>query len=321
MQQNISTPMDSKTATHAIRAANPAMHSEAGLLSIVVGIATRGRAAVLIETLQDLSGQTRPADRIIVSYTEARDIGDARSLFPEIIFFESKPGLTSQRNTILRALEIEDVVVFLDDDFYLRPDYLAKIERVFADHPTVVVATGKVLADGINGAGLTLDDARHAIQVEPEPEAEETLRPVFNAYGCNMALRLEPIRNHALRFDEALPLYGWYEDVDFSRQVARYGRVVQVQTAHGVHLGVKGGRQSGLRLGYSQIANPFYLARKGSVSWLYASASMLSRSLKNLVMCTRPEPFVDRRGRLNGNILGWRELFSGKSHPTRIMEL
>jgi GT2 family glycosyltransferase len=185
----------------------------------------------------------------------------------------------------------------------------------------LVVATGKVLADGILTAGLTFADAKTVLRDAPPDDAAEPLRPVFNAYGCNMTLRLKPVRDHRLSFDEALPLYGWYEDVDFSRQLAHYGRVVQVPGACGVHLGVKSGRQSGVRLGYSQIANPVYLARKRSVSWTYAIASMSSRSLKNLVRSLYPEPFVDRRGRLRGNMKGWLDLCKGSLHPTRILDL
>ena len=48
-------------------------------------------------------------------------------------------------------------------------------------------------------------------------------RPTFSGYGCNMAVRLAPMREHGLRFDERLPLYGWQEDVDLSRRLAAFG--------------------------------------------------------------------------------------------------
>jgi GT2 family glycosyltransferase len=300
-------------------------------LFVAVGIATRGRPATLIDTLADLRSQTRPPDIILVACSQASDLGDAPVLFPEVTFLESAPGLTCQRNAILRACDAvgsgqtaagrPDILVFLDDDFYLHPAYLAAIEDVFSSDPSVVVATGTVLADGIQGPGLSFAEAKSILAAHPMPAQPLPLVPVFNAYGCNMCLRLGPIREHALRFDEALPLYGWYEDVEFSRQLARYGRVMRVATAFGVHLGIKGGRQSGVRLGYSQIANPFYLARRRRVSWAYALASMLSRSAKNLVRSLRPEPFVDRRGRLQGNLIGWRDLLRRSIHPTRILEL
>jgi GT2 family glycosyltransferase len=290
-------------------------------LSIAIGIATRGRPEVLRNTLQDLSEQQRSPDATIVAYTQAEDIGNLKDVFPNVVFLQSLPGLTRQRNTILRASNEADMIVFLDDDFYLDPEYISRMNEVFLSHDDVVVATGAVLADGINSAGISFHEAKAIIREKAGKFPEASLQDVFNAYGCNMCLRLEPIRNNHLSFDEALPLYGWYEDVDFSRQLARFGRIVKVGSARGVHLGVKGGRQSGVRLGYSQVANPVYLARKKSVSWIYAISSMLSRSLKNLVRCAHPEPFVDRRGRLRGNLRAWGDLLKGKIGPGKILDL
>ena len=49
-----------------------------------------------------------------------------------------------------------------------------------------------------------------------------------------------PVWGDGSRFDENLPLYGWLEDVDFCRQLARYGRIVKNIRLIGVHLGSKG---------------------------------------------------------------------------------
>jgi GT2 family glycosyltransferase len=136
-----------------------------------------------------------------------------------------------------------------------------------------------------------------------------------------MSIRLATVREHGIRFDELLPLYGWYEDVDFSRQLAPFGSIVRISTACGVHLGIKSGRTSGLRLGYSQIANPIYLARKGSVSWPFALASLLSRSAKNMLRSLAPESYVDRRGRLMGNFVACKELVTGRLCPSKITAL
>jgi hypothetical protein len=46
------------------------------------------------------------------------------------------------------------------------------------------------------------------------------------------------------------------EDIDFTSQLKRFGRVVGPSTLIGVHLGAKSGRENGIRLGYSLVANP-----------------------------------------------------------------
>ncbi|HEY0785618.1 MAG TPA: glycosyltransferase [Acidobacteriaceae bacterium] len=288
---------------------------------MIVGIATRGRPLILGETIADLARQSRPADRIVVSYAEQADIGDAARHFPQVCFVPAELGLTRQRNAILEQAQDADVLLFLDDDFYLDRDYLSVLEQLFAEQQEVAVATGRVLADGINGAGLASAEARAMLAGGREAAADVASAPVFNAYGCNMALRMSPVRQHGLRFDELLPLYGWWEDVDFSRQMARYGSVVLLTTAVGVHLGAKSGRTSGVRLGYSQVANPIYLARKGTVPWSHALPNIWLRVLKNVVKSLAPEPYVDRRGRLRGNLIACRELVTGKLCPLRALDL
>jgi GT2 family glycosyltransferase len=136
-----------------------------------------------------------------------------------------------------------------------------------------------------------------------------------------MAVRLAAVRAAQCRFDERLPLYGWLEDVDFSRQLAREGRIAKLSAARGVHLGVKQGRQSGVRLGYSQIANPIYPSRKGTCPWPRALRQISRNVAMNLARSLNPEPYVDRAGRFAGNLKAMRDLVTGRLDPQRILEL
>jgi GT2 family glycosyltransferase len=136
-----------------------------------------------------------------------------------------------------------------------------------------------------------------------------------------MAFRLSAVQLLGLRFDERLPAYGWYEDLDFSRRLAPAGRLVQVPGAYGVHLGAKVGRTSGRRLGYSQIVNCVYLAKKGTYPWRRAMLSSLRNLLANLFRSIAPEPYIDRRGRLLGNLLGIWDAVRGRERPERILEM
>ncbi len=133
-----------------------------------------------------------------------------------------------------------------------------------------------------------------------------------------MAVRMSTVHICRLRFDEGLPFYGWLEDVDFSRSVSRFGRVVSSKDLVGVHLGTKTGRMSGLRLGYSQIANPIYLVGKHTMSWRHALIQMSRNLLSNLLKAPNPEPWVDRQGRLKGNFLAIRDYLSGRLSPQNI---
>jgi GT2 family glycosyltransferase len=232
-------------------------------------------------------------------------------------------GLTRQRNSILEHSKGCDILVFFDDDFLAQARYLECIERVFLARPDVVMVTGQVLADGITGPGLSTLEALRVLDNRTAETGSKTgdLMEVYNGYGCNMAVRLCALQAGSLTFDEALPLYGWLEDVDFSRRLAPYGRIVRCELACGVHLGVKAGRQSGSRLGYSQIANPVYLAQKGTLA-AHRAARQIARNVgMNVARSLWPEPYVDRRGRLWGNILGAVDLMMRKLEPKGVLRI
>jgi GT2 family glycosyltransferase len=293
-------------------------------LNIAVGIPTVGRAPILRETLIELAGQTRRPDSVIVCGAKPADVEGAVDAYPGTVVLLSEPGLPRQRNAIIEGATKADVLVFFDDDFLPDPDYLAAIDQHMALDPRIVVATGLVLADGIGGPGLTPASGR-AILSHHAPAAgvpSSATRPTFSGYGCNMAVRLGPMREHGLRFDERLPLYGWQEDVDVSCRLAAFGQVVQIDAARGVHLGVKSGRNSGVRLGYSQVANPLYLSGKRlGYPFRRALTHIAKNMAMNIVRAGWPEPYVDRRGRLHGNLLALRDLTTGRMVPERILDL
>lgn len=292
-------------------------------LRIAVGIATTGRRPILHSVVPHLLNQTRPADSIVICAADPEDV-DADAMSAQlsnarIVFAER--GLCRQRNRILGSVEDADILLFLDDDFLLAPNYLEETVRIFRGYPDVVLSTGTVDADGILGPGIPLEDGLRLIRTHSTPRSDGCEKPVYSGYGCNMAVRLSTVRGYGLRFDENLPLYGWLEDVDFSRQLARYGRIVTSERLHGVHLGTKSGRTSGLRLGYSQIANPVYLMGKKTMSPRHAAPQIMRNLVANAVKFVWPEPWVDRRGRFLGNMRAVVDLVRGRLSPQNVNAL
>lgn len=289
--------------------------------ALAVGIATVGRAETLRRTLDFIRLQTRRPDRIVICAPQDADVMGLEA-YPDLTLIVGPRGLPIQRNAVLDAVQECDRIVFFDDDFVPHADYLAQTEHVFQSAPDVVMTTGLVLKDGILGPGLPFDDAETLIGREPilQPADVSRMSEVYNSYGCNMGINLVVARQHAVRFDQTLPLYAWWEDVDFSRRMARFGRIVRVRQAKGVHLGTKSGRQSGVRLGYSQIANPVYLLRKGTCTPLRASAQITRNVLANLAKSLWPEHYVDRRGRVRGNVRAIADLVSGRLSPMRVLD-
>jgi GT2 family glycosyltransferase len=294
----------------------------AAQIKVAVGIATLGRRDVLSKALDVLSRQTRPPDLLVISAVGPQDV-DAASLqrFPARTLFVTGPaGLCAQRNRILSSAADSDVVVFFDDDFFPEPNYLANLESLFLENSDVVAATGVVLADGIKGPGLYEEEALKMVETACASLQQPKLTDYYGTYGCNMAFRMETVRRSGTRFDENLPLYGWQEDIDFSLRLSPFGRVVKSENLQGVHLGVKSARSSGVKLGYSQIANPVYLVRKGSIGRIYAINLMWRNVAANLVRCLNPEPWIDRKGRLKGNLLALFDIAVGRCSPLRISQ-
>jgi len=285
---------------------------------LAIGIATRGRPEILREVLRELTRQTRPPERVLVCHVTPEDIGAPE---PGVTYLTAAAGLPRQRNAILDAVADCDAVLFLDDDFLAAPDYLAVTEAVLAARPDCVVTTGTVLADGANGPGLTVAEGRAVLAADPGAPDRLASAPHFNGYGCNMAFRLAPVRAHGIRVDEALPLYAWYEDIDVTRALGRHGAILRLAGARGVHLGVKAARTPGRRLGYSQVANAVYLARKGTYPWSHALPSLARHTLKNAALAAWPEPWADRLGRFHGNLLALADWARGRLDPRRILEL
>jgi hypothetical protein len=110
--------------------------------------------------------------------------------------------------------------------------------------------------------------------------------------------------------------------VDFSRQLAPYGSIVKAAGLKGVHLGTKkSGRSPGKRLGYSQVANRIHIMRKGNMTPLQAFEGNLKNVVANLIHSLRPEPWIDRRGRLAGNVLALWDWVRGRVDPERILRI
>jgi GT2 family glycosyltransferase len=285
-----------------------------------VGIASSGRGAILRQTLESVLAQTTPPDVTFVCTPEGEDRPTDFPAGLEVVWLAARKGLCAQRNAIMDAVGARDgVLLFVDDDFVLHPQYLEKAQQVIVAHPDVAVLNGALIADGIIGPGLSFEEARRLIAACPSVSFDQIrMVDVPTSYGCNMAVNLRLAGS--TRFDETLPLYGWQEDVDFSARLRAVGRLVSVNIPVGVHLGVKLGRISGLRFGYSQIINPIYLLRKGTMTLGHATWLIGRNVTMNIVRSVWSEPYLDRRGRLVGNFYGFADILRGRGRPDRIFE-
>lgn len=293
---------------------------------IAVVICSVGRPKILAELLPHLIGQSRLPDSIHLVVTKSEDVDEESiAALPETISIHqiiSEKGLTKQRNAGLDAITGHaDYVVFFDDDFVPSFHTLEGIIDAFEKWPKVNGLTGYLIADGINGKGFSDAKAKELIdEYDALPRTDPGIikSGLEGLYGCNMAYRMSAVGD--IRFDETLPLYGWQEDIDFAARIP--GERIKTDAFAGVHRGAKTGREtSGARLGYSQIVNPWYLWRKGSMTGRFARRLAFRNVVANHLKVFRPEPWVDRRGRAIGNWIALWHIVTARAEPNQILKM
>ncbi len=294
-------------------------------MNITVIIATYGRQALLDRTLSFLEGQIRLPDHLIVSAPDPTHVGERDGATFPVSFVFGARGSCAQRNRAIDAALSAgaDIITFFDDDFLPAADYLYVLEKAFQSHPDWTVLRGQAVIDGAGSEGFNFTEGATLLRDVEQRNAMHPLTERFadhvGGYGCNMSVRASAIGN--IRFDERLPLYGWQEDIDFTSRLRTRGRVISLNTIYGVHLGTKSGRVSGVRFGYSQLINPVYLVCKGTMPASFAFRLIWRNIAANTLKSIRPEPYIDRRGRLKGNLLAVLHLARGKIEPEFILKL
>lgn len=294
-------------------------------LSTAVIIATKGRPQEVSRLVERLSLQTVVSDYIVVSACGPADIEGSEE-FPanaKVIF--GPPGLTAQRNRALALVHGKyDIVVFFDDDFVPSRFWIERVQLLFGTQVDLGTVTGRVLVDAVTTGGLAWSEGQSIVDradsSEKMPTPHNYSTQTDPPYGCNMAFRLKAIEG--LIFDERLALNGWLEDLDFGVRARTRGRMISTDLIWGVHLGVKGARSSGLRFGYSQVVNPWYLMKKGMISH-FVACRLITRGLagNTIKMLASQKSHVDRRGRFKGNMIGIKDIIMGKYLPEKVAEL
>jgi GT2 family glycosyltransferase len=290
-------------------------------MKVAVIVPTFGRRELVGRTVARLRHQTSMPDAVIVSAPDESHAQPTRYPDLPVTYVYGGLGAVTQRNTALgHIMGHYDIALFFDDDFLPADDYIERMVEGFEGNPDWVVLTGHVLRDGISSAGIPFEEGEAILAASSGCSlAAGEARRWQAGYGCNMGVRVSAIASE--RFDERLALNGWQEDVDFTRRVARLGSIIRHTSLRGVHLGTKNGRVSGVRFGYSQIVNPIYLVRKGSVTLAMAAQLMGRNVAANLAKSFWPEPWVDRRGRLRGNLIASFHVLCGRIEPEHIRNL
>jgi len=189
-------------------------------LSII--IATHARPASLARLLQSLAPHLmRGRHELLVA--ENGTPAPARIAIAGIALshlHDSRPGKCRIQNRAI-AQATGEIIVFLDDDVVVIPDYVAAVERFFRDYPQFAAMKGRILAaeDPLTRAGpmapyLDLPIVDHGEQV----------LEVRGVMGANMAFRASALRTLG-GFDERLGpgAAGHEEETELSQRLRNSG--------------------------------------------------------------------------------------------------
>lgn len=172
--------------------------------AIIVAVATYRRPELLRAVLPELIRQARalPVHACVIVVDNDPE-GGAREdvsafVAPDVRYLhEPRPGIAAARNRALDSCEVDDVIVFIDDDEYPTPAWLGTLFSFWQ-------ATG---CDGVAGPALATfeedpDEWVKGSRVFAPPE-KVTGAVVSGAATNNLLLRVATLRAMELRFDDA----------------------------------------------------------------------------------------------------------------------
>jgi glycosyltransferase involved in cell wall biosynthesis len=220
-------------------------------------IPTKDRPEAVGEAVGVLLGQSRRPERIVVvdASAEPYELPDelqarAGQLAVEVVVVASRPSTAAQRN--LGAREVETpVVLFLDDDVRLPPDYaetlLARWEAAglealggVAGTPAVVPRQGPVsralrrllMLNYVDPSGEAMT-LRRSGNVRYVPEPRGAVRVPALGAGAT-AYRTDLVRAHP--FDERFEGYAPGEDLEMAFRVGHAAPIMQTPEVRWTHL-------------------------------------------------------------------------------------
>ncbi|MFW5883006.1 MAG: glycosyltransferase family 2 protein, partial [Verrucomicrobiota bacterium] len=184
---------------------------------------------------------------------------------------------------------------------------------------------GRVVANG----GLSYEEACRKLESEEivhgMPDWSPLRKDWAGLYGCTMNIRRAAVV--AEPFDERLPLYAIGEDTEIGFRLRRFGRIGGSARCIIIHLAASSGRVTEKGVGYAQIINFIYYAHKGIgfPFWPTYYERLVRVPLANLLFTCFPKrdksTNCDRRGRLLGNCIAFRDLLLGRVQPERLLKV
>jgi GT2 family glycosyltransferase len=204
--------------------------SDTPLPTASVVVVTYGREEELVNTVGDLLAQTYPElEVLVVDQTPSHEpkvrerLADWQASGAIQWYQLSPPSLTRARNVGWQRASGQ-LVIFVDDDVRLPPDYVSAMVEAFRCHPEVAAVAGRILEPGrppevVRWRVGDLGWCGARLPGFGTPRSG----PAYSLRGCNMAFRrmaLEAVGG----FDEGYRKSAFREDADIAFRLRQAGQ-------------------------------------------------------------------------------------------------
>jgi GT2 family glycosyltransferase len=252
-------------------------------VSVIIPTFYRGKdLARLLDTL--LEQTVKPIEVIIVDDTPASMIKQvvedqviiARRKNVDLIYVEN-PGersITIARNIGVRTAKTRagsDIVLFLDNDLVLYPDFIQELLKTYKGHPDAVGVTGWIVPharvknmryfsfETLRKLFLLFHDSENSLSFFEYPITLTKTIVCQRFSGANMSYRQNLFTE--FEFDENLKGYAYMEDALFSGSIYKKypGRLLMTPDAKCTHIFSQEGRTEKSKLRHLKLRNRKYV--------------------------------------------------------------
>lgn len=266
---------------------------------ISVIIPTKNRPDALAMCVASLVSQTRLPDELIVvdqSNTDEsrRRVHELVERWPEIalryVWDTTINGAAAARNVGVGMCK-GDVILFLDDDVILYPDYVERVLYFLEQFPEVAGVGGLIM--NYKPSRLNILGAR-VFKLGPFRDEREIFECSGRDYmqtrllsGSNCAFRKAVLKSFS--FDEALAGYSLSEDKDLTYRASREFRFVLTREARLIHNQSPVGRLDCRRLAFKRVVHLYWYFKKdikpslwNNLCYVWLNIGMILRSAGRL---------------------------------------
>lgn len=261
------------------------------MVDVSVLICTYNRESVLVDTVKDVLSQSYPSFEVILVDQTTQHAPETEAFLSQvkdqIRYFKQAASLTKARNRAIREAN-GNILIFIDDDVVLTPDFIA--EHVNAHRAGYTVVQGRV----------TVDKDAHKKPAEKPQFMNDMLKitgrndclqigETNTLTGCNFSIERKVVDDVGY-FDEFFQGLAIREDADYGIRCYRNGqKMIFWPKAELKHLrATSGGVDTGIShhfLSESYYRNELYFCQKHfkKRALLFYKLRLLNRARKNLI--------------------------------------